>query len=254
VGWALPGLTWFLLTAALLGVSACGGPDAGGLSDSAPGIGVARAALEGGAADVALRVSAENLARDPENRDFMLVQADALAALGRGQEADAAYRRVLVADKDSVEARMGLGRLALNTNPAAAETFFLETLARDPRNAKAFNNLGIARDLLGRHPQAQDAYRRALGIAPSMQAATVNLALSLAMSGRADDGLKLLGGIDPAQRVSPRMRHDIAAVHAMAGDRAGAEALLSKDLSPADLDQTLRGYEALRPPAATPTR
>lgn len=216
-----------------------------------PGLGVAKAALDGGAPDIALRISSENLTRKPEDLGFLLVQADALAALGRGKEAEGTYRRVLAGDKDSAEARMGLGRLALNDDPAAAEVHFLEILARDPRNAKALSNLGIARDLQGRHAQAQDAYRRALGLAPSMQAATVNLALSMAISGRAPEALKLLEQINPAQG-TPKVRHDIAAVHAMTGDRAGAEALLSSDLSPSEIDQTLRSYESvpLHPPPA----
>src|SRR4051812_460877 len=133
--------------AAVLLLSACGGRESGGLSDAEPGLGVARAALNGGAPDVALRISAENLARNPDDVPFLLIRADALAALGRANEADAAYRRVLASDRDAIEARMGLGRLALNTDPQAAETLFLEVLARDPRNAKALNNLGIARDL-----------------------------------------------------------------------------------------------------------
>jgi len=224
------------------------------LSDGVPGLGVANAALQGGAPDVALRISIENLARNPQDVPFLLVRAEALAALGQANEADAAYRQVLALDRESADARMGLGRLALNTDPATAETLFLEVLAREPRNAKALNDLGIARDLRGRHADAQDAYRRALGVAPSMQAATVNLALSLAMSGRAADGLKLLGQLGPTQRATPKLRHDMAAVHAMAGDRAGAEALLSADLPPSELDRTLHEYEALRSAAtgATP--
>ena len=48
----------------------------------------------------------------------------------------------------------------------------------------ALNDLGIARDLQGRHTDAQTAYRSALGVDPDMRAAQVNLALSLAMSGQ----------------------------------------------------------------------
>ena len=48
----------------------------------------------------------------------------------------------------------------------------------------ALNDLGIARDLQGRHTDAQMAYRQALGISPEMSAAQVNLALSLAMGGQ----------------------------------------------------------------------
>ena len=38
-----------------------------------------------------------------------------------------------------------------------------------PDTAVAANNLGIARDLQGHHPEAQAAYRRALGLAHGLE-------------------------------------------------------------------------------------
>lgn len=158
------------------------------LGEGPPSLGVARAALDGGVPDVALRISIATRGREPDNVDAMVVEGDALAALDKPREADAAFRAALALKPDDVDARLGLGRLALASNPAAAEAIFLEILGRDPRNAKALNNLGVARDLQGRHAEAQEAYQHALGLAPTMQAAVANLNRSRAMSTGAQGG------------------------------------------------------------------
>ena len=180
---------WPLLAAAILDLAGCASSELGGLSTAAPGLAVARAALDGGAPDIALRISEENLGRKPGDLDALLVEADSLSALGRMKEAETAYRLALAMDRRSAEARMGLGRLSLGVNPVGAEALFLEVLAQDPRNAKALNNLGVARDLQGRHAEAQDSYRRALGIDPSSHAAATNLALSIALSSQRSNQL-----------------------------------------------------------------
>ena len=218
-----PVLRLLLPVFTLWSLAACSNNGAGTLSTAPPGLNVARAALDGGAPEVALRIATAAVAAKPDDLDALIVQADADAALDMRPEADTAYRRVLALKPDSVEARMGLGRLSLADNPAAAEAMFLDVLARDPRNAKALNDLGIARDLQGRHTDAQAAYRQALGIVPEMQAATTNLALSLALSRRAEDG-----GPTPAP-LPPRPRPSRATV----AERNSAPKPLVPDIPPA---------------------
>jgi Flp pilus assembly protein TadD len=229
----------------LLALAGCAGGGGAQLSTAPPGLNVAEAALAGGAPDVALQVSTERLRREPGDGRAMLVQADALAALGRRAEATEGYRRALAVDPDSAAARLGLGRLLLASDPHGAEALFLEALSHEPRNAKALNDLGIARDLQGRHADAQEAYRRALGVAPDMQAATTNLALSLAISGQAGQGAALLRPLASAPTAPPRLRQDMAAVSELAGDREGAARLLGQDMPAAQVQETLRGYDAL---------
>lgn len=228
----------------MLGLAGCS-RDASppGLSASRPGLNVARAALDGGAANVALNVASGIITEKPGDADAFVVQGDAYAALDRRPEAEAAYRHALALAPQSADARMGLGRLALATSPAVAEALFLDVLGRDPNNAKALNDIGIARDLQGRHADAQTAYRQALGLAPEMQAAVVNLALSLALSGRAAEGASLLRPLAS----SPRIRHDLAAISAMGGDRGTAATLLAPDVTGPQLQETLRFYGDLAP-------
>jgi len=106
----------------------------------------------------------------------------------------------------------------------------------------ALNNLGIARDLQGRHADAQTAYRSALAANPDMTAAQVNLALSLAMGGRSGEAVQLLRPLASDPGASRQVRHDMAAVLTMGGNRAEAETILSKDLAPQEVREALDGY------------
>ena len=152
------------------------------LSTAPPSLAVARAALAANAPEIALRISSDALARSADNAAALLVQADALSMLDQTAPAIDSYRRVLLLDPASSAARLGLGRLTLEADPAGAEALFLAVLQHDARNAPALNDLGIAQDLQGRHAEAQESYRRALGVAPEMQAASDNLAKSLALT------------------------------------------------------------------------
>jgi Flp pilus assembly protein TadD len=211
---------------------------------------VAQAALRGGSPQIALQVAGSILARDPTNDAALIIQGEALTQLGQLDEAAASFSVVLQHDAASVGAHIGLGRVRLASDPASAEGLFLEALQREPHNAVALNNLGIARDLQGRHADAQTAYRSAIAANPDMTAAQVNLALSLAMGGRSGDAVQLLRPLASDPGASRQVRHDMAAVLTMGGNRAEAETILSKDLAPQEVRQALDGYAAGRPTAA----
>ena len=242
--------------ALLLALSACGGPIEREFSRSTPGLNVAEAALRGGSPQVALQVSSGILSSSPNNAEALAIQGDALTMLGRQDAAIGAYEQALRSDKDMVRAKIGLGRLRLGSDPAESERLFLEVLQKEPRETTALNNLGIARDLQGNHAGAQSAYRQALGINPELHAAQVNLALSLAMSGQGSRAISLIQPLATTPGATRKMRHDYAAVLAMSGRRAEAEAILSADLTPAEVRQAMAEFEqrAAQQPAPTPLR
>jgi Flp pilus assembly protein TadD len=221
------------------------------LRDGAAGLDVARAALASGSPEIALKISTDRLRTQPGDVAAMVVEGDALAALGRRAEAGAAFRQALAMQPDSVAARIGLGRLALADDPPRAEALLREVVAREPRNAVALNDLGIALDLQGRHAAAQEAYRSALGAAPDMQAAMVNLALSLGLSGQAAQGADLLRPLAAAPDATPRVRHDFAIVSALAGDQQAAAQAFGADLPPDKVRAALRALDAFAPPVSS---
>jgi Flp pilus assembly protein TadD len=214
------------------------------LSTGQPSLNTAHTALESGAADVALNICAR-IAAARRSADALTCQGDALAALGKPNEADVAYAGALVLDPGSVSALLGLGRLRLASDPKRAEGLLLLARAQNPREAAVLNNLGIARDLQGRHAEAQQAYGEAIAANPAMRAAQVNLALSTALSGRPDDAARLLLPLAGGPDASVRERHDLAAVLAMAGRTAEAARLLSPDLKDAELETAIAGYRSL---------
>jgi len=236
-----------LLLIPVLMLSACAGDGPSRLSTAPPGVNVAQAALAAGAPEVALNVSNGILAREPRKAAALLSQADALSALGRLDEADASYSKLLSVDPDSVPAMIGLGRLRLRTDAGQAKALFQKALQREPRNTIALNDLGIALDLQGDHAAAQASYRRVLGLDPRSRAAEINLALSMALGGRASDAIQMLRPYAADAASDRRARHNLAAAMAMAGDRDGAARLLAQDLPPEQVERALQAYQAFAP-------
>ncbi len=238
--------SWPLALAFLL--AACGQGAQGDLQASQdPNILMGRAALSGGAPALALNAGATVLKQHPGDPDGLALQADALSAMGRGAEAVPVYRQLLALDPKSVNAHIGLGRVLLATDAAAAETEFLAVLAVAPDTAIAANDLGIARDLQGHHEDAQIAYRRALGLAPSLQAASINLALSLSVSGHAAEAVPMLRPLAEAPGADAKLRQNLAVALAMSGQRKSAEQLLSRDMPPQEVQIALDHFVALAP-------
>lgn len=250
---------WDRLTALAAVLAALGGCGSHPVDrNGTPSLSVAEAALQGGSDDAALQAANGVLATHGGNAEALCVKGDALTSLGRIDEAKSSYDAALQSEPGSTRARLGLGRLRLATDPAGAETLFLQVLQRDPRNALGFSDLGIARDLQGHHAEAQQAYRQALGINPELSAAQVNLALSMAMSGDGSGATRLLKPIATGPSANRKLRHDYAAVLALSGDRAEAERVLAPDLNPDEIRQfldtvTANGVERVTTPPVAET-
>jgi Flp pilus assembly protein TadD len=235
-----------LLVLCVLALAACGSTTTG-LSPDKRTLDMARAALRGGSPQTTLQILADASSRGaPVSVAALVLQGDALTALGRPDEAQIAYDSALKQNTKAVGALIGLGRLKLGSDPAAAETYFLAATQADPNSGPGWNNLGIARDLQGHHEGAQIAYRQCLGIDPQNSAAVVNLALSLAMGGRADEGVRILGPLATSANASVKMRHDYAVTLALAGRQGEAEEILSADLSPEEVRQALDSVNSAR--------
>jgi Flp pilus assembly protein TadD len=227
-----------------LGLAACGGHDRPPLAKGLT-VRVADAALAGGAPVVALQVAREILARHP-NDATLVREGDALFAMEHGQEAATSYQRALALEPRNNSAQLGLGRIRLRTDPAGAEAIFLRLLAADPLNAAALNDLGIARDLQGRHAAAQEAYAQAAAAAPEMAAAQVHMGLSLALSGNSSRAVDILRPLAASASATPRVRQDLAVALVVAGDDQGARQVLRTDLNEGQTTDAVSGYERLR--------
>lgn len=124
----------------------------------------------------------------------------------------------------------------------------LEALRQAHPNAPEVRKvLGIAYDRSGRAEAAQDSYRAALALAPGDAETVNNLALSLAMSGRLEEGTALLEDLAAAPDAPVQARQNLALLYVMGGDLPRAEALVRRIL-PADLaDEVIRDLRAMAP-------
>jgi Flp pilus assembly protein TadD len=234
------------LLLSLLLVAGCSGNHDGPLSSRPPGLDVADVALANGAPDTALHIAQQALAANPHDVSAMVRVAQAQSALGQREQATQRFRQALALEPNNAGAALGLGRLELASDPAAAAAVLLRISARDPHNVAILVDLGIARDLQGQHAEAQRAYRQALAVEPGRSAANVNLALSLALSGDPRQALAILRPIALSPGASPRMRQDLAVALVLAGEDEEAGRVLHTDMPQPEALALVTDYQALR--------
>jgi Flp pilus assembly protein TadD len=234
----------------LSGLAACSATgtaqigDNGGLGTPGGVMNVADAAIAGGDPEMALRVSQSVLATDPHNLDALYHEGAAYYAINRCMDAIAVYKVALTVNPASSNAELGIGRCELKQNAAQAELAFAAAVHDDPGNAKALNDLGIARDLQGNHAGAAGAYQQALLLDPGNVATEVNIGMSLALSGNGDEALQYLGPLATSPEATPKIREDYAAALVAAGRQTEARQVLAIDLTPDQVPPLLNDFSA----------
>jgi Flp pilus assembly protein TadD len=219
-----------ILAAPALLAACSGSSQPGDIGRVTPG--VADAALAAGIPDVALRVADIVLQKDPTSVHALLARGDALYAMGDMNGAVVAYRAAVTVDPNSVPAGLGLGRTLLRSDARAAEAAFLAILVHAPDNAAVWNNVGIARDIQNRHYEAQAAYRQSLALVPNAPEVQVNLGLSLALSGHADQAVAVLTPLASREDAPDVWRDDLAMAQAVAGGPAASSAVARRPSQP----------------------
>jgi Flp pilus assembly protein TadD len=210
---------------------------------------VADAALKSGAPDVALHIADVAIAKDPRDVRAMVERGDALYALGLRKESEAAYRSAISADATAPGAQVGLGRILARTDPQAAEAAFQAALKSQPNNVDALNNLGVVRDLQGRHDDAEDAYYRALMASPDSTEVQINLGVSLALAGHVDAAARLLRGIASDDNAVQAWRKELASALSIAGDATLAQQISEANTAVASAGASIPLATASPPPA-----
>src|SRR2546429_9037529 len=153
----------------------------------------------------------------------------ALAALGRQEEAVAAYRRVMSAAADNLAAAHALA-IALNTagQPAEAAQVAQRTLARGHQSAALHNTYARSLIAQGALDRAEAALRKSLELEPRLIEAQTSLAHLVGM--RAGDLGQATAALDQALHRFPgddTLRAAKAAILQGAGDARGAYVCLA---------------------------
>lgn len=189
-------------------------------------------ALQTGDADSALAWVVRARAHLPNEPRYRLGEGQVLAALGRFDEAAAAYRQLLSDQPAHADAWFALAvMLEARGDWRAAIDAYDSLLALDPANLDAVNNLGNCHRHCGELEAAEAAYRRALAEQPHHASALTNLATLMLARGRLDEAIALADDAVKAEPDAPDHFVNLAAALAARGRFAEAEAALTRALA-----------------------
>jgi Flp pilus assembly protein TadD len=184
---------------------------------------------------------------DPSKAEALVKLGRAYAVLGAYNEASEAYRAALSRETDNTQALRGLGGALIALNqPFLAIDQFDAALRLDPSDYRSYNGMGVAYDIAGDHRAAQAHYRVGLMERPGDQSIQNNLALSLALSEDFKESTSLLTKLATDPAAGPRYRLNLALVHGLAGDYAGAARWARRELSEDEVRDNLLYYQTLR--------
>ena len=230
-----------VLTALLL-LTGCGRHRAGLLESGGPlppradfdppaMVRVADDLMRSGNAGNALKLYQSASAADPGNARAFAGLGAAYLALGGVDQAADAFAKALIIDPGLMAARLGHAQVLIRQGRPRAALVELESLALDdPRDAKVFNAMGIAFDLLGDNAEAQIRYGQGLDLVPNDVTLRGNLALSFAVSGDFDTAIGLLRALARSPGANAKIRQNLALAYALAGKFDLAESLARMDL------------------------
>jgi Flp pilus assembly protein TadD len=190
---------------------------------------------------------------DPLNPAPLVAAGDVLLEMGSVNEAIVAYNNALLRGSQNSPALLGLAKAYLKSGkPALALDPLAKAYALNPDDPKVLLLLGVTKDLSGEHQEAQAWYRRGLELAPGDAALTVNLSLSLALSGDYPGAIALLQPIATGPRGSAQERQTLALIYGLRGNAVEAARLNRIDLDDAAAEHNLAYYATLRalPPEA----
>jgi len=231
-----------------LDVMSANGQDSGGVVPSYDSLmRIGTAARNGGDLPNALGVFRRAAQVDPLNPAPLAAAGDVLLAMGSVNEAIVSYNNALLRNQTYFPALIGLAKADLKTGkPELAMEPLSKAYAQSPGDPKVLLLLGVTKDLAGEHLEAQDWYRRGLGIAPGDPALATDLALSLAVSGDYSNAIVVLQPIALAPSGSAQERQTLALIYGLRGNVAEAERINRIDLDDAAVAHNLAYYATLR--------
>jgi len=170
----------------------------------------------------------------------------AFAQLGSYEESAGAYRAALAIEPVNPDAHRGLGNALVALNRPQEGLPNLETALAMSNDPRAYNSIGVALDMLGRHDDAQFYYRQGVELAPGDTDLTANLALSLALSNQFDEAIALMRGAAARPDATARHRQNLALILALADRTDEAIGVARQDLDEEAVDRNIAFYEYVK--------
>jgi Flp pilus assembly protein TadD len=207
---------------------------------------IGAAAQSGGDLPSALGVYRRAAEMAPQDPAPLIAAGDVLLQMGSVNEAIVSYNAALVRPGDSQGAQVGLARAFLKTGkPQLALTPLSKAMEASPDDPKLLL-LGVTKDLAESHWEAQAYYRDGLVRAPGDPALTVDLALSLAISGNYPNAISVLQPLAMSAAGTAQERQTLALIYGLNGNTAEAARLGRIDLDDASVEHNLAYYQSLR--------
>jgi Flp pilus assembly protein TadD len=208
---------------------------------------IGAAAQSGGDLPNALGVYRRAAELAPQDPAPLIAAGDVLLQMGNVNEAIVSYNAALVRPGDSRGAQIGLARAFLKTGkPQLALTPLSKAMEASPEDPKLLLLLGVTKDLAGSHLEAQAYYRDGLVRAPGDPGLTVDLALSLAISGDYPQATSVLQPLAMSPAGTAQERQTLALIYGLSGNTREAARLGRIDLDDASVEQNLAYYQSLR--------
>jgi Flp pilus assembly protein TadD len=170
----------------------------------------------------------------------------ALQAMGAHKAAADQFRRVLELQPGDGEAKRQLANTLISLDDIDSSIRLYQEVIAESGDHRAFNGLGVALDMTGKHKQALAAYRAGLAKAPDDLSLKNNLALSMALAGNYGNAAKVLRSVASDPRANARHRQNLALVYGLAGQETAAARVARVDLDGASVRRNLDYYNWLR--------
>src|SRR5712675_256504 len=157
---------------------------------------------------------------EPNATAPFIATGNTLLEMGQADEAIIAFNSALSREARDPEALRGLAKAYLRTaRPELAGAPLQIAYEETPNDPKLLQLIGVADDLVGQHGEAQARYRRGIELAPGDLGLTLDLALSLALTGDYDAAIARLGPMAYSGSSTPRERQTLALIYGLKGDR-----------------------------------
>lgn len=189
---------------------------------------------------------------DPNQMRPYIGLGETLLAAGYANEAVDSFRAALAIDGNNADAMRGLGMsLVALDKPTEAVEMLNKSLKAAP-SPRAFSALGVAENLMGNTPDALDAFKQGLAMAPEDLDLLNNYGLSQALAGDYDGAIATLHRVATDPRASSRNRLNLALALGLAGRSSDAAQVARIDLDEKSVRSNLAYYAELRalPPQA----
>ncbi len=197
---------------------------------------VADAAEASGDRQTAISMYTAAANESPNDTQIQLRGAEGLARNGSMEDASAILARRLKATPHDADLQGTLGAIQIMSGePARAVLTLTEVLAINPHDTKAMVNKAVAFDILHKHDQAQDLYRKALRDTPDDVTINNDLALSLLLSGHRDEARLTMLPFHDSPNLSERIKTNVGILDAASGHPVEAGQILGSRIGASDL-------------------